>query len=196
MSRPLRALAVIAAASVVGVWIQAATHRVSHPVPTQAPTALIGRADVIPAAAIQSHAAPTRDSKSPATAKVAGGDSRSPITSLDAEPGRATPSMAKPRLGAAMRIAADPATGQLVAPEHSGLVLTIEAMQDLARQEAVGLVTIKNPDGSETLNHEGRFTDYSLIRVGPDGGRMFQCLHGPLGMDHALRHATPNLEDR
>ena len=41
MSRPLLALAVIAAASVVGVWIQAVTHGASRPVPTQEPTALI-----------------------------------------------------------------------------------------------------------------------------------------------------------
>lgn len=160
---------------------------------------LIGRAEMIPAVAMGSRAAPAPDSKSPAIPVAARAGSRSAIDSRDAEPEPATRSTANHRLGAAVRIAADPATGQLVAPEHSGLALTIEEMQDLARGEAEGLVTIRNPDGSETLNHDGRFTDYSVIRVGPDGRRVFQCVHGQFGVEHARRHAapvTPIMEDR
>jgi hypothetical protein len=176
MSRPLLALAVVAAASVVGVWIQAATHGASRPVPTPAPTALMERAE-IPTAAPE----------------------RTQLALREAEPKQATPSTASHRLGAAVRVAADPATGQLTAPEHSGTALTIAQMQDLARQEAAGLVTIRNPDGSETLNHEGRFTDHTVIRIGPDGRRVFQCVHGRSAVGHALSPAapmTPNSEDR
>jgi len=191
MSRSLSALAAIAAASVAGIWIHAATHGGPRRAPAQEPTALAETAGMIPA--------PAPDSKSSARPVAARAGARPPIASPDAEPEPATSTMANHRLAAAVRIAADPATGQLVAPEHSGLALTIEEMQDLARREVEGLITIRNPDGSETLNHEGRFTDYSVIRVGPDGRPVFQCVHGRSGVEHALRHAapvTPNMEDR
>lgn len=100
---------------------------------------------------------------------------------------------------AAARIARDPATGQITAPENTGPVVSIEAMQALARLEAAGLVTIRNADGSETLNHEGRFADFSVIRVSRDGRRVFQCAHGRSGLEQAL-HApapvTPIMEDK
>ena len=98
-----------------------------------------------------------------------------------------------------MRIGVDPLTGQVIVPEHSGTVLTIAEMQALARQEAQGLVTIRNADGSETLNHQGRFVNHSVIRIGPDGRLMYKCVHGEFAVDHALDHATPatpNTEDR
>lgn len=108
------------------------------------------------------------------------------------EPGSTRPSTA-------MRVARDETTGQIIAPEHSGPVLTVEEMQSLARREAEGLVTIRNPDGSESLIHDGRFTDYTVIRRGPDGRLQFQCVHGRSGVQHALRPAappTPSMEDR
>ena len=99
----------------------------------------------------------------------------------------------------AMRVALDPATGQIAPPEHSDAVLTIEQMQALARREAEGLVTLRNPDGSETLNHEGRFADYTIVRVGPDGRPVFVCVQGEGAAGHALhapRPSQPKMEDR
>jgi hypothetical protein len=121
------------------------------------------------------------------------------IASGIAGPEHATPPRTGQPLAATMRVAKDPVTGQIVTPEYTGTPLSVEAMQALARLEAAGLVTIHNADGSETLNSEGRFMDFSVIRVGPDGKRLFQCAHGRLGMEHALLHAapaTPNQEDR
>ena len=106
---------------------------------------------------------------------------------------------ANSNFASAVRIAADPVTGVAVAPEHSGPVLTVAEMQELARREAAGLVTIQNADGSETLNHDGRFTDFSVIRVGPDGKRLFHCVHGETGVRHLLHHGAapmPKSEDR
>jgi hypothetical protein len=98
-----------------------------------------------------------------------------------------------------MRVARDPETGQLTAPEHAGVALSVAEIQALARLEAEGLVTIRNPDGSETLNHEGRFTDYTVVRRGPDGRPRFSCVHGKASLEHAMHAATPahpSLEDR
>lgn len=99
----------------------------------------------------------------------------------------------------AMRVTLDPATGQIAPPEHSDAVLTIEEMQALARREAEGLITIRNPDGSETLNHEGHFADYTVVRVGPDGRPAFVCVQGKGAATQALRATkavTPKMEDR
>lgn len=121
------------------------------------------------------------------------------MASSAAGPGAAPSTTTDHPFAAVARIARDPATGEISAPEPTGPALTIDAMQDLARLEAAGLVTIRNADGSETLNHEGRFTDFSVIRVSRDGRRAFHCAHGRSGLEHALRApapVTPNVEDR
>lgn len=109
------------------------------------------------------------------------------MASADAAP----PPRADHPFAAAARVARDPATGQITAPEYTDAPLTIAAMQDLARLEAAGLVTIRNADGSETLNHEGRFSDFSVIRLSRDGRRVFQCAHGRAGLEHVLHAPAP-----
>jgi hypothetical protein len=106
---------------------------------------------------------------------------------------------ANSNFASAVRVAVDPVTGEAVAPEYSGSVLTVAEVQELARREAAGLVTIQNADGSQTLNHEGRFTDFSVIRVGSDGERVFHCVHGQTGVRHLLQRGQapmPKTEDR
>jgi hypothetical protein len=97
----------------------------------------------------------------------------------------------------AAKVAMDPVTGQLTAPEH-GEAVTIDEMMAAARQEAKGLVTVRNADGSETLDHRGRFADHSVIRVGADGRLVFLCVHGKSGVAHAVNPAAlvPSAEDR
>jgi hypothetical protein len=100
---------------------------------------------------------------------------------------------------AAVRIARDPETGEIIAPEHSAEALTIEQVQTAVRKEAEGMVTIRNADGSETLNHEGRFADYTVIRMGPNGRPVFMCAHGRIGAQQLMRPAAPaqpRTEDR
>ncbi|MGH7732059.1 MAG: post-PEP-CTERM-1 domain-containing protein, partial [Candidatus Eiseniibacteriota bacterium] len=172
------------------VWIRAATRGGSH-APTHEPTAVIEALAIVPAPLAPVTGADARGS---ADRPAAGRGSTPPIVSRGT-----SPSAIGSPAGAAMRIARDPATGQIVAPEPAGAVLTVEAMQALVRLEVEGLVTIHNPDGSETLNHEGRFVDYTVLRIGPDGRRVFQCAHGPFVGDQPLRGAaplTPTMEDR
>ena len=185
MTRSLPALAAIAAVSVAGVWIHAATRGAAPE-----PTAVIETIEIVPASPARTHEAPA-DAPQPVTVQAG---PRPVRVSRDAEP--AVPATATSH-GAAMRIARDPATGQIVAPEHSGPALTIDDMQELARREADGLVTIRNADGSETLNHEGRFADHTVVRIGPDGRPVFQCVHGPLVVHPpAVAPARSRMEDR
>jgi hypothetical protein len=91
-----------------------------------------------------------------------------------------------------MVIAVDPETGTLGMPERTlNRALTIEELQALARAEAAGLVTIRNLDGSETLNHEGRFADHSIVRIGPDGKPIYECVHGEGQLQHAQHQNRP-----
>ncbi len=91
-----------------------------------------------------------------------------------------------------MILAVDPETGMLAMPESQlHRALTIPELQALARAEAEGLVTIQNADGSETLNHAGRFADHSIVRVGPDRKLIFECVQGEGQFEHALRGPLP-----
>ena len=168
MSRALLVLGAIAAV-VCGVWGHAARAPISVSADAPLPAE---RAEAV-ASELESSPAPPAQSPMPAVAtegpQPAG---RSP---------GGVPSPAEPQaFVAALKIAAD---GQPAAPER---VYTIEEMQDLARREAEGLVTIRNADGSETLNHEGRFTDYTVVRIGKDGKPVFTCVHGEAGLEHAM----------
>jgi hypothetical protein len=84
----------------------------------------------------------------------------------------------------------DPETGMLGLPAQLHRALTIPEMQALARAESEGLVTIHNPDGSETLNHQGRFADRVVVRMGPDGKKVMECIQGEGQLARAL-HGTP-----
>lgn len=183
MSRPILLLVAIAATLAAGAWMQAATRSAPEFVPAPEPVMAAGTIAPAPVAAPTPAAHATR--RTPEAP-------RTPATPAPA------PSTAH-RFESGMRIARDPATGEITMPETTGPALSIEQVQELARREAAGLVTIRNADGSETLNHEGRFTDFSVLRVGPDGRRVFRCVHGDFGVEHALGHAAPadpNLEDR
>jgi hypothetical protein len=186
MSRSLLVLAAVAAASVWGIWLHAAR----TPVPQRIVTT---GAAIRPAATFRSpaHGQPVVGARKTALASTPG---------TSTPPGRRrvsrTGSMAAT---AGMKVAADPVTGQIVTPEYSGAPLSIAEMQALARREAEGLVTVHNPDGSETLNHQGHFADFTIVRAGPDGRPVFVCVQGRAAAAKATRAGTtvqPQLEDR
>lgn len=102
-----------------------------------------------------------------------------PARALTREPGLAR---------AGMVIVADPETSPAGAADATPL--SIEQLQTLAREEARGLVTVRHADGSESMNHEGRFRNYSVVRAGPAGTPLYQCVHGSAGVRHALQPGT------
>ena len=55
----------------------------------------------------------------------------------------------------------------LARPGVTGVLATADILEDL--------LLLRNPDGSETMNHEGRFVDFTVVRVGP-GVRMDDIL--------------------
>jgi hypothetical protein len=122
----------------------------------------------------------TAGSPTPENAPLRAAGSPSPIPAPGRTPGSAS-----------LVLTVDPETGRLGLPETGQQELTISELQAYARTEAEGLVTVKNADGSETLNHAGRFADHSIARVGPNGRVTYGCVQGEAELEHAL-HATPS----
>jgi len=180
MSRSLLVSA-IAAVILCGLWGLAARSSSLQPARPDGPVELTepARAEV-PEAKIATPAVPRSNLAAASKSRL-----QPPKREL-----RVAPASAISPLRSGMRIAADPVTGEAVPPD-AGPALTIEEMQALARQETAGLVTIHNTDGSEILNHEGRFTDYSILRVGPDGKPVFQCVQGEDALRRAFSQTAP-----
>jgi hypothetical protein len=196
MSRSSLAIAATAATLVVGLWIHAATLEVSPPASGGQPASLGPAEESGPKQAVpRAGAVATSRPKIRAKAAPRAADPSKPVVPATA-PEPAAP-VSRLAAGSAMRIA-DPSTSEIPASAPGAPMLSVEEMQELARREAEGLVTIRNADGSETLDHEGRFTDFSVVRVGPDGRPVYTCAHGQLGLDHVLRHhrVTSTMEDR
>ncbi|MEO5880147.1 MAG: hypothetical protein ABIR22_08280 [Candidatus Eisenbacteria bacterium] len=116
------------------------------------------------------------------------------VTAPATRPGRAeSPSVTARSLASGMVVRRDENSDASTAPADPALVRTmdVEGLQELAHREAEGLVTVRNSDGSETLNHEGRFRDFSVVRAGSGGKPLFRCVHGSAGVRHVLHKDLP-----
>jgi len=175
-----RLLLAASLAGLAALSLAAASHRGSTAtrgtMPVVAPSPSLSTARVAPAATLTRHGRPAaRVSVAPRTSEPAS----DPFAS-------------------AARVARDPETGELgLAPQYHEL--SIEELQAMAHREAEGLVTIHNADGSETINHQGRFADYLIVRKGRDGKPVFECIEGETPMRHAIdpnRPLPPAPEER
>lgn len=77
-----------------------------------------------------------------------------------------------------MVVAIEPETGRLVLPDA-------EAMLALTQQErtgllwtSVGLTEVRFPDGTVMIDLQGRFMEFAVAQIGPDGHLQFRCLDG------------------
>ena len=67
---------------------------------------------------------------------------------------------------AAMRVAIDPETGEFVPAVDKAADVQL---QQLLRRDSDGLVEVVHPDGSVSIDLEGRFMNASLARIDADG---------------------------
>ena len=187
MSRALLVPGAIIAVLASGVWVHAtrapatqSNATSAHPAPADrvAPAIVV---QVLPPTPLASAALGARANEHP------------PAIAPPARAGAPQPGEAQivetphPHLSANARIPAD-------GGEPSGPALTIEEMQALVRQETAGLVTIRNADGSETLNHEDHFRNYTVLKVGADGQPEYVCVQGEAALKHALRRSAPAMK--
>lgn len=115
-----------------------------------------------------------------------------PTTPIPAPPSTSAEPSRRPTSDG-MVVAVDPETGKLgmPAPGQLGQELSIDEAQAYARQIASELVTEHRADGSSSLKHDERLADYSVVRIGPDGKPVFQCVHGAHAVETALGKDEP-----
>jgi hypothetical protein len=102
---------------------------------------------------------------------------------------RPAPAAGLPVASAGLRVARDPETGELGTP-------TPEQLKELGvapaalDHSAEGLEEVHHPDGSVSIDLQGRFMEYSVARVGPDGKPHLDCVHGAKAAERALSDTT------
>jgi hypothetical protein len=102
-----------------------------------------------------------------------------------------------PPATAGMVVGIDPETGQLGMPTPEQMQKLSESQQYQMDHSAAGLVEVHHPDGSVSIDLQGRFQEYETVRVGPDGKLIYRCVDGPENAEHALESpAPPALEER
>ena len=92
----------------------------------------------------------------------------------------------RPAVGG-MVIGIDPETGELGMPTREQW----NELSDLERQRldhsSAGLVEVHHPDGSVSVDLQGRFQEFVTVRIGPDGKLRFQCVDGAENAERALK---------
>lgn len=156
---------------------------------------LLPHAAATPRSRAQQHApaAPTtRASVAPrpeAPARVAAAAVRS-----EAAPAANAPS-APARAG--MVVGVDPETGQLGMPTAGQMAELSAQEQSMISRSGEGLVQVHHPDGSVSINLQGRFQELVFVRIGPDGKPVYGCLDDANALRRALRtRPVPPLEEK
>ncbi|MGH7342904.1 MAG: post-PEP-CTERM-1 domain-containing protein [Candidatus Rokuibacteriota bacterium] len=86
-----------------------------------------------------------------------------------------------------MVVGIDPETGRLGMPTPEQM----EELSGLATPEidhsSEGLVEVHHPDGSVSVDLQGRFQEFATVRIGQDGKLVFQCVDGRDNAERLLR---------
>lgn len=91
---------------------------------------------------------------------------------------------------AGMMIARDPETGTWGMPSRIDDLVLSEAEENMLSRSSVGLVPVTLPDGSVMLDLQGRFQEFSIARIGPDGRVHHECV-SHAGEAHTLLRTPP-----
>ena len=61
-----------------------------------------------------------------------------------------------------------------------------------------GLLQVRHPDGSVSVDLRGRFQEFAVVRIGADGKPVLRCVEDPISLRRALSPApaVPALEER
>lgn len=89
---------------------------------------------------------------------------------------------ADPYAAAGMIVGKDPVTGRIGKPTPEQRA-EIERSAPLASpaldRSGEGLTVVHRPDGSKMVDLQGRFQEYTVVRIGPDGRKSQVCVQGP-----------------
>jgi hypothetical protein len=88
---------------------------------------------------------------------------------LAAKPAAAAPT------AAGMVVAVDPETGALRMPTPAEMQALYATPDDALNESGDGLVVEHHANGSVSMNLQGRFASYSVVRMGADGKLIYGC---------------------
>lgn len=95
---------------------------------------------------------------------------------------RALPADPEPYAAAGMIVGIDPETGKIGKPTPEQRA-EIERSAPLASpafdRSGEGLTVVHRPDGSTMADLQGRFQEYTVVRIGPDGTKSQVCVQHP-----------------
>lgn len=87
-----------------------------------------------------------------------------------------------PYAAAGMIVGKDPVTGRIGKPTPEQRA-EIERSAPLASpaldRSGEGLTVVHRPNGSKMVDLQGRFQEYTVVRIGPDGKKSQVCVQGP-----------------
>ena len=116
-----------------------------------------------------------------------------------AAPKQASKPAARPTGVAGLVTAIDPETGQLGMPsaqQMAELEAQITPSDDLNRSDA-GLELVRHPDGSLSVNLQGRFQEFSTVQILPNGKKAFGCTSDPRNLTQPTPTSAPSgLEEK
>ena len=92
---------------------------------------------------------------------------------------------------AGMVVGIDPETGELGMPTPEQLRALSDSPQYEVDHSGAGLLEVHHPDGSVSVDLQGRFQEYATVRIGPDGKRIFRCVDGEESAKRAVESSTP-----
>ena len=142
-------------------------------------------------------AAPERASGAPIPGATA---TRRAPAGPDASTGRVARQVATaiPPGAAGLVAAIDPSTGRLIAPTAEQMRSLAPPVTEATSRSGEGLVEVHHPDGTVSVDLQGRFQDYVVAQIGRGGRSVVGCVHDTAAVRRALGDtlaAPPALEE-
>ena len=108
----------------------------------------------------------------------------------------ATPARAMPGR-AGMVVGIDPETGQLGMPTAAQMVELSPREQAMVSRSGAGLTEVRHADGTVSVNLQGRFQEFVVVRFGADGKPVYGCFDDGQALRRALQTPpAPPLEEK
>jgi hypothetical protein len=101
------------------------------------------------------------------------------------------PATAPPAVTTGMVVSIEPGTGRLVMPSPEEMLLLSAAERTGLLRTSAGLTEIHGPDGAIGVDLQGRFMEYSLVRLDPTGGPHFFCVNDGIMLRALLARCAP-----
>lgn len=181
LSTLTRAVGPIAASVFAGILLglPTSTNESSVPRAPASPPEIVRTADV-PLVPVAVQARRVRG-RAPASA-----DARPIGAGAGSDQGSRSRAAERPAVGG-MVIGIDPETGKLGMPTREQLKELSDLEQQRLNHSSAGLVEVHHPDGSVSVDLQGRFQEFATVRIGPDGELIFQCVDGAENAERALK---------